>query len=207
MANKPRFSLNTIGGGRNSLRIIGGRWRGRKVQFPGIKDLRPTPNRVRETLFNWLQPVVENSQCLDLFSGSGALGLEAASRGAKKVWLVDYNRDVIASLGACCDRLKTTVVEIVHADSITWLQQTSHCFDIVFLDPPFSSSDLIEQCVHILENKHCLSANARIYIEIPAATDPPALPNGWYFKHRKNAGHVAFFLAIRTGDPEKTASD
>ena len=124
---------------RGSLRIIAGRWKRQTIRFVGPVDLRPTPNAVRETLFNWLAPVIEGASCLDLFSGSGALGFEAASRGAGRVDLVDDDRTVYRQLVNTRDTLSANQVHIHCKDALTFLATTANCFNIVFLDPPFRS--------------------------------------------------------------------
>jgi 16S rRNA (guanine966-N2)-methyltransferase len=182
------------------LRIIGGQWRGRKLRFPALPGLRPSPDRVRETLFNWLAPTLAGSHCLDLFAGSGALGLEALSRGASTCYLVD-------SAAAACRRIEQhlTLLEcahgrVVNADCLRWLQQRSAAlppFDVVFLDPPFRQG-LLDDCCALLERNGWLSADALIYIEAAADETPPALPSNWLPHRDKRAGQVAYRLFRRT---------
>src|SRR5277367_3125267 len=130
-------------GGRNSVRIIGGGWRGRRVSFPDIPGLRPTPDRVRETLFNWLQHSVAGSRCLDLFAGSGALGLEALSRGAREVVFVDQAQAAISHLQTQISRLDAVArTRIMGEDAGRYLRTSPEVFDIVFLDPPFGQGAL-----------------------------------------------------------------
>ena len=132
--------------GRNELRIIGGNWRGRRVKFPSSNELRPTPDRVRETLFNWLQPVIAGSRCLDLFAGSGALGLEALSRGATRVVFVDHEPKVIEHLHAALSLLKAEGAEPKLTQARRYLESPVEAFDIVFLDPPFADESLPAIC-------------------------------------------------------------
>lgn len=156
----------------NLLRIIGGEWRSRKLRFADVPGLRPTPDRVRETLFNWLQTQVPGARCLDLFAGSGALGLEALSRGASEVVMVEKHpaaakalRDNIALLGA-------QQAVLVHDDAFRYLQRETGAFDLIFLDPPFRKN-LLEPVLETLLAKSLLSPDGMIYLEqeADAATD------------------------------------
>ncbi len=180
------------------IRIIGGQWRGRKLQVPDKQGLRPTPNRVRETLFNWLASHLPGSYCLDLFAGSGALGIEAASRGAKQVVLVEQERDIVQSLK---HQTKTFAdannLEIICADALKFLQQTPATrFDIVFLDPPFER-DLLEPCCNLLEQNGWLKPHAYIYIETDRQIKTVNFPNiAWQIIRQQTAGQVRFFLIM-----------
>src|SRR5262245_4318828 len=159
--------------GRNELRIIGGHWRGRRVRFPPLEGLRPTPDRVRETLFNWLQPVIAGSRCLDLYAGSGALGLEALSRGAARVVFVDREAQVVEHLRATLSVLKAEGGVPKLADAHRYLESPAEEFDVVFLDPPFADATLPTICA-LLESRGWLSPSAFIYIERPAREGSPA---------------------------------
>lgn len=121
----------------NQLRIIGGRWRGRRVAFPDAQGLRPTPDRVRETLFNWLAPRIAGARCLDLFAGSGALGFEAASRGAARVVMIEQDQLAFAALQANAKTLQATRVQIVRGDALNFARSANQPFDVVFVDPPY----------------------------------------------------------------------
>lgn len=167
-----------------SVRIIGGRWRGTRLPVPDRPGLRPTSDRVRETLFNWLQRELLGARVLDLFAGSGALGLEAASRGADHVQLVEADAGLAAALSAAVVRLQAGDQVTVHAgDALAYLRQLSaeSNFDIAFVDPPFAAN-LWEQVLTLLAGK--LSANAWLYLESPAGNMPP-LPAEWEL-HREN---------------------
>lgn len=129
-------------GKSNQVRIIGGQWRRRVLHFPDLPGLRPTPDRVRETLFNWLGQRLAGQRCLDLFAGSGALGFEAASRGARSVTLVERDRQAWAGLRATRELLAADQVELVLADGTAWLASCRDTFDLIFLDPPFQSGVL-----------------------------------------------------------------
>lgn len=181
-------------GGNNRLRIIGGRWRGRRVSFPDVEGLRPSPDRVRETLFNWLMPVIEGARCLDLFAGSGALGLEALSRGAARVVLVDRDPLVMASLRAHLQELQAEGAKLRQADAIAFLDGTPEPFDVVFLDPPYHKG-LLAPCLTRL-GRGWLAPGARVYIEAEAGLDPLPLPEGWTLLRSKQAGQVGYHLAL-----------
>jgi len=179
----------------NQLRIIGGAWRGRKLAFAPLPGLRPTPNRVRETLFNWLAPVVRGARCLDLFSGSGALGLEAASRGASCCVLVEQQHLAVQTLREQVARLNAEHVDVVEAEVLSWLSRGAVPFDIVFLDPPFQRG-LLQECIERLEHNGWLADSAWIYIESEEGLEL-ALPERWEWYRDKQAGQVSYRLARR----------
>ncbi len=149
--------------GNNQLRIIGGLWRGRKLSFPDVDGLRPTGDRIRETLFNWLAPDMQGAHCLDLFSGSGALGLEALSRGADSSLLLEKHPTAARQLKDNLQLLKADNGRVEQVDSLQWLNsaQVSHRFDIVFIDPPFAL-DLWDEVVAVLESRNWLADEAVI---------------------------------------------
>jgi 16S rRNA (guanine966-N2)-methyltransferase len=181
------------GGGDNRLRIIGGQWRGRKVSFPDVEGLRPSPDRVRETLFNWLQPVIEGARCLDLFSGSGALGLEALSRGARRAVLVDRDARTAASLREQIALLNAQGAQLVQADALSFLAGTPEPFDVVFLDPPYRNGLLAPCCARLTQG--WLAPGARIYLEAETDLEPLPLPEEWTLLRSKRAGQVGYHLA------------
>jgi 16S rRNA (guanine966-N2)-methyltransferase len=178
----------------NQVRIIGGRWRGRKLAFPDIRGLRPTSDRVRETLFNWLAPVLPGAECLDLFAGSGALGFEAASRGATHVVMVERDPRVVRALSAARQRLATDGVEVVSGSAQDWLATDRRRFDVVFLDPPFAAAGQLAEVVSLLCDGSHLRSGALVYIETPAGAESPAVPPGWQLHREKRAGAVMFRL-------------
>ena len=184
------------GGGRGQLRIIGGEWRGRKLAFPDIEGLRPTTDRVRETLFNWLTPHIHGARCLDLFAGSGALGLEALSRGASHCSFVDSSRKATAQIQ---DHLQTLAAAdrgiCQTASAISFLAGETGPWNIVFLDPPFGH-DLVAPCCELLDTSDCLAAESRVYIESAAGDTAQAPGDHCELYRHKRAGNVSYQLFI-----------
>jgi 16S rRNA (guanine966-N2)-methyltransferase len=185
---------------RNELRIIGGTWRGRRVKFPDVAAIRPTPDRVRETLFNWLQHDIAGRRCLDLFAGSGALGLEALSRGAAQVVFVDREHAVIEQLRATFALLGARGTGLEQRDALRFLEGDSRPFEIVFLDPPFNANLLPGVCT-ALETRGWLAPGALIYLEVPAHEALPELPANWRLLKSGRAGEVGYHLARRVEPP------
>ena len=184
------------------LRIIAGKWRGRKIHFPDVESLRPTPDRIRETLFNWLQNEIGDSRCLDLFSGSGALGLEAASRGARHVDLIELDNQATRQLQENCQQLSAEQCHVIKSTAQGFLTVTSRQYDIVFIDPPFQAGLWTEIADLLVKNK-ILVDNARIYLECPKKQDLPALPLQWQLLKEKTAGDVRYCLfSNKLGDDE-----
>lgn len=178
------------------VRIIAGNWRGRRLKIPNVKDLRPTPDRVRETLFNWLAPVLPGARCLDLFAGSGVLGFEALSRGASYVEMVDQSPEVINLLQEELVSFKVDNVGIYRAKVPDQLNAVTEPFDIIFLDPPYQS-DLLLSCCRYLEEQGYLADSAYIYLEAREDIKDNDLPENWRFLKSKKAGQVHYHLAIR----------
>lgn len=187
---------------RNQLRLIGGRYRGRRLDFPDQSGLRPTPDRIRETLFNWLQPRLAGARCLDLFAGSGALGFEAASRGAAEVVMIERAEAAARQLRANADRLGATGIQIHRADALNWLAGCASPFDLVFLDPPFADG-LLAPAMARLSKPGWLAAEARLYLEAPIQTGFPPLPGDWELIRDKTAGQVRYGLAVVSGAPRR----
>jgi 16S rRNA (guanine966-N2)-methyltransferase len=185
--------------GRNSVRIIGGAWRGRRVHFPDVPTLRPTPDRVRETLFNWLQHSLLEARCLDLFAGSGALGLEALSRGAANVVFVEQLPAAARALQEQLVRFggepKGRVMEIGAA---RFLRTPGAPFDIVFLDPPFGK-DALAEYVPMLDAGNWVSPGGLVYLENERTGGLPELPSHWELLKSKSAGEVGYHLARVNG--------
>lgn len=182
------------GGGPGSLRIIGGQWRGRRLPVPDRTGLRPTSDRVRETLFNWLAPVLPGARCLDLFAGTGALGFEAASRGAGEVLMIERDRMAAAGLRANRNLLAASQVSVQQADALQWLRRGGSALDIVFLDPPFAQN-LLAPALHALGEHAWLKPSTLIYLELARDQDMPVLPRGWVLSRDKTAGQVRYALA------------
>jgi 16S rRNA (guanine966-N2)-methyltransferase len=183
---------------RGAVRIIGGEWRGRLLKFPAVEGLRPTPDRVRETVFNWLQFELAGRRCLDLFAGSGAFGVEALSRGAAAVDFVEADR---VAADAIEQSLRTfnapNTGRVILDDVFAFLaQRPLHAFDIVFVDPPYAQ-DSIERACEGLESGGWLAPRAWIYLENSANRGAPAVPATWSLLRSKKAGDVGYHLARR----------
>lgn len=178
--------------GNNSFRIIAGQWRSRKLEFHPARDLRPTTDRIRETVFNWLMPWIEGASCLDLFAGSGALGFEAASRGASEVVLVEQDSKVVNRLRQNIELLAANNVTAARDDAFHFLQTTNRSFDIIFLDPPYRL-ELLEKCAVAIEQAGILKPSTCIYLEHPSQQkfNPP---KQWECLKQKSAGNVNYAL-------------
>lgn len=177
------------------LRIIGGEWRSRSIPFADFAGVRPTPDRVRETVFNWLQNSIAGARCLDLFAGSGAFGFEARSRGAAEVVLVDQDLRVIQMLQRNINQLQADHLELAWREAADYLMSgVPQAFDIVFLDPPYR--DDLNLWIQRLVNSGAVASTARIYLEA-ARHYRLQLPAGWHLSHSKTAGQVGYHLAGR----------
>jgi 16S rRNA (guanine(966)-N(2))-methyltransferase RsmD len=173
---------------RNRVRIVGGQWRSRLIRFPDVPGLRPTPDRVRETVFNWLGQDLTGKRCLDLFAGSGVLGLEAASRGAREVVMVERDAKACRALQENLELLGAAPVRLVRADALEFLASDAGLYDVVFLDPPYAMGDRDR----VLERvRPRLAPGALVYVEAPQATQPPA---GWDAFRSARAGVVHYQL-------------
>jgi len=192
---KPAKTTSSKPAGRNSVRIIGGSWRGRRIQFPDLPGLRPTPDRVRETLFNWLQATVANARCLDLFAGSGALGLEALSRGAREVVFVEQAVAAAHCLREQLTRLGGTArAKIVEMGAKRYLGLPAEPFDLVFVDPPFGQ-DALPSYLPLLAAGNWVAPGGLVYLECERAAGEPVLPPDWELLKSKSAGEVGYHLA------------
>jgi 16S rRNA (guanine966-N2)-methyltransferase len=196
--------------GNNSVRIIGGRWRGRRVPFATDPGIRPTPDRVRETLFNWLRNDVDGARCLDLFAGSGALGLESLSRGAAQCTFVEQSAPAAAMIRATLAAVGGEGV-VIETDAVRWLARASTTaaarrgerFDLVFLDPPFGK-DWLPRVLAALDQGAWVKPGGLVYLECERSLGEPVLPPGWELLKSKFAGEVGYHLA-RTGQPATPA--
>ena len=178
----------------NQLRIIGGQWRGRKIEFPAIVGLRPTPNRIRETLFNWLTPTINGAICLDLFAGSGALGFEALSRGAEKVVFVDKSAIVYQYVTDTLKLLACEDGEVYCQNAEQFLDKCHQQFDIIFLDPPFYTATLEKTCA-LIAAKQLIKPSGYIYVETERQS--LLLPDNWQILRHKTAGKVNYYLVVQ----------
>jgi 16S rRNA (guanine966-N2)-methyltransferase len=180
----------------NRVRIIGGEHRGRRIAVPDRPGLRPTPDRVRETLFNWLGQRLDGLACLDLFAGSGALGFESASRGAARVVMVENDHAAFRALEEAHKTIGFAPVELVLGDAFDYLQRGDSVFDLVFLDPPFRQNALAAALERLPRR---LAPRARVYVE---ATEPHQAGAGWGELKRARAGQVSYQLLEWRGDDQ-----
>ena len=205
MTNKPRnrkcstthhaTTSGHTGGGQ--LRIIAGEWRSRKLPVANVAGLRPTSDRVRETVFNWLAMITPGARVLDVFSGTGALSMEALSRGASSATLLEKSPVAAKTLKSNLALLKAEHTKVVETDSLNWLNQTAETsFDLIFLDPPFRMN-LLEPACQLLESNGYLNENSRIYIEVEQELNPLPVPENWQLEKSKTAGQVSFSLWSR----------
>lgn len=191
--------------GRGTLRIIGGTLRSRRIRFDRTQGLRPTPDRVRETLFNWLAPVIHGAHCLDLFAGSGALGFEAFSRGAARVTLVENHPRAVRSLEENISLLDAgPVVRLVRASAWDFLARDAGPYDIVFLDPPFES-DALDRALAVLVRRELLAPGALVYCERRAVRNAAPAPPGYELHRGGRAGDVEFRL-LRPAHADRDAA-
>jgi len=193
-----RAAAATRGSRARVLRIIGGTWRGRKLRFPASAAIRPTPDRVRETLFNWLGTRTPGARVLDLFAGSGALGLEALSRGASYVTFVEQDEAAVRELRARLAEWQAGDASVERADALRYLTGEARPFDLVFLDPPFGS-ELLSEAARRLEERGWLRSGAFIYVECAARAGLPPLPAPWRLLKAKQAGEVGYHLFGHAG--------
>jgi len=181
---------------KSKIRIIAGEWRSRQLLFEDTPELRPTPARVRETLFNWLQHDIIGSRCLDLYAGSGALGFEAASRGAKSVSIVESNAQACRLIKENTVKLATKQIKIIQSDVFRFLASDASLFDLVFLDPPFGKN-MVQQTCQWLEDKGWLVLHAKVYVEVESNLVLEGMPPNWKLLKSKKAGDVAYYLFER----------
>ncbi|MBD3641410.1 MAG: 16S rRNA (guanine(966)-N(2))-methyltransferase RsmD [Marinobacter sp.] len=200
--HKSRPPSRKTGGqsGSGELRIIGGDWRSRKLRFPDAGGVRPTPARTRETLFNWLNYRIAGADCLDLFAGSGALGLESLSRGAAATTLVDHTPVLARALRDNLRLLKSDKGDVICQDVETYLAHRQRPpFDIVFMDPPFRQGWL-ERLFPLLESQQWVRPGGWVYVEYESERTMPAVPEGWQLHRQKTAGQVSYCLFRVSGE-------
>ena len=176
---------------QHSIRIIGGKWRSRKVSFANCAEIRPTSDRVRETLFNWLMHHVNGARCLDLFSGTGILGIEALSRGASRLTFIEEHEEIAAHLEQNLAELKANHFDILITDAAAYLEATDQVFDIIFLDPPFGG-DHLQQAIATIAKRRLSSSF--VYIESESISAFNSLPDNWRIYRKKRAGRVNYGL-------------
>jgi 16S rRNA (guanine966-N2)-methyltransferase len=190
-------ALKAKGNKPGSVRIIAGEWRGRRLPVPDLPGLRPSGDRSRETLFNWLQGHLAGTRCLDLFAGTGVLGLEAVSRGAASAVLVEKDRTAATQLHANVSLLQARNVEIVNSDALVWLQhQPTGSFNLVFIDPPFGQG-LAVAALELLQVHEILQASGLVYVETARSEISATLPSGWEVLREKSLGEVRMLLLRR----------
>ncbi len=179
---------------KGSFRIISGKFKGKKFEFLPSKDLRPTPDRLRETLFNWLGQVIDQQTCLDLFAGTGSLGLESLSRGARKVTFVEKNYENFDRLKGYVEQLNTKEeISIINKDVLTWLDETNDDFDVIFVDPPFYKH-LAEQVLLKIKTRSLLTKSGNIYLEAEKELDLSFLEKNWEVIKETKAGKKQYLL-------------
>ena len=183
--------------GKGEIRIIAGQWRGRKLPVLDKEGLRPTTDRIKETVFNWLMPYILDSRCLDCFAGSGSLGIEALSRQAKYVQFFELDKQVAKQLEANLIRLQTQSGKVQQGDSLQYLKEGNQDapYELVFLDPPFNKA-LLQPAIQQLEDGNWIAQNSLIYIEKERSLDELELPPHWELLKHKQAGEVSFSLYI-----------
>ncbi|MGB4860553.1 MAG: 16S rRNA (guanine(966)-N(2))-methyltransferase RsmD [Dokdonella sp.] len=196
MPKRPHAGISTP----RRIRIVAGSLRGSKIDVVDVPGLRPTPDRVRETLFNWLAPVIVGIRCLDLYAGTGALGIEAISRGAMSCAFVERDPQAAAVLTATLARLKVENAKVVQRDAMSWLNDEHGPFDLVFVDPPFAN-DAWTAISEKLETSGALADAAWIYLESPGDA-APAVPADWRLHREALSGNVRHALYQRLGCPE-----
>lgn len=176
---------------KQTVRIIGGQYRGKKLSFPVSEGLRPTPDRVKETLFNWLMNDIREAHCLDAFAGSGSLGFEAFSRGAKRVVLLEAAAGVYNNLKQIANDFKSEKLQVIHSKAQDYLKKTQEQFNLVFLDPPFAA-DYLPECMNQLANSNLLVPGGLVYLETAQVIElDPAI---WEKRKSKKAGQVIYEL-------------
>lgn len=178
---------------KNFIRIINGKYKGRKIRVIYNVELRPTINRIRETLFNWINLKIKNSKCLDCFSGSGALGIEAISRYADSVTCIEIQKKAIYSLKKTLIDLNEKKVYIIHTNVIQWLKKPHTSYDIIFLDPPFKTK-LLQSAIILLNKFNWLKENSLIYIEHEKNINQLSIPNNWILLKKKNTRRICYCL-------------
>ncbi|WHL25082.1 MAG: 16S rRNA (guanine(966)-N(2))-methyltransferase RsmD [Candidatus Blochmannia vicinus] len=192
---KNKLRLSAIG----KVRIIGGKWKGRKIPIIRCANVRPTTNRIRETLFSWLNPIISGASCLDCFAGTGALGLESLSRGANKVTFLDNRYICIKALMTIVQSFLAYNSEVIYTDCRSWFQRSINTYDIIFLDPPFQDN-VIPEVVFLLERYNLFKKESWIYIETSKNKNIfniNIIPSYWFLYRKKTTKSIICYLFIR----------
>ncbi|MCW5197402.1 16S rRNA (guanine(966)-N(2))-methyltransferase RsmD [Buchnera aphidicola (Chaitophorus viminalis)] len=177
---------------KNTLHVISGIFKKQKISLKHSKNLRPTKNFIRETLFNWLNNYIQNAKCLDCFSGSGILGIEAVSRNAKFVTSLDIDIQNIYTIKKNLKKLKIKNIKSICVNTIHWLKKKSTPYDIIFLDPPYYKNNLLNKTIFLLENKKWTKKNTIIYIEKNISQENIKIPNNWILKKKKQTKKIEY---------------
>lgn len=191
MAKKPQKAS------MGQIRIIGGKWRGRKLPVLDSQGLRPTTDRVKETLFNWLMPVIQDARCLDCFAGSGGLGIEALSRYARETTFIEYERAVAQQITTNLTLLNAESGHVIQDSALSYLAKQGSPYNVIFLDPPFHKG-MLSGTIQLLENNNWLAQDCYIYIEEEVKAQTYTIPTHWTLHREKIAGQVAYRLYIRS---------
>jgi 16S rRNA (guanine966-N2)-methyltransferase len=180
---------------KKSLRVIGGTWRGRKISFADDEAIRPSPDRIRETLFNWLQNSIFDAKCLELYAGSGILSVEALSRGASHATIIDQTRATVDVIRQNLDSLdlEKSRFSCIQSDANVWLAAQTEPFNLIFLDPPFNSDELA-RILPIIQFNNLLTEEGFIYVESAEVLNPSMLPREWTIYRSKKAASVHYCL-------------
>ncbi|AXN02271.1 16S rRNA (guanine(966)-N(2))-methyltransferase [Candidatus Purcelliella pentastirinorum] len=175
------------------IRIISGKWKGKKIIIPNIKKLKPTKDIIKETLFNWIEPYIYKSSCLDCFAGSGSLGLEALSRNASSVTFLEKNKYIIKILKKNIKKLKILNTKIINTNALKWIKKTKKKYNLIFIDPPFKTN-LITQIVKIIKINKCLKNKSLIYIEKNNKDKNIKLPKNWEIYKTKYTKNITYSI-------------
>ncbi|QCI23601.1 16S rRNA (guanine(966)-N(2))-methyltransferase RsmD [Buchnera aphidicola (Macrosiphoniella sanborni)] len=178
----------------NKVYISSGKFKGRKISFNNCDHLRPTINRIRETLFSWLSKYIKNAKCLDCFAGSGALGIEAVSHYAESSTLLEIEKKTFLNLKKNIKQLKISNIKIIHTNTFYWLKKTGKPYDIIFIDPPYYQG-LVNKTINLLINKKWIKKNSLIYIE-QEKKEPLTTPKNWNLYKYKTTNQIQYYLYI-----------
>jgi 16S rRNA (guanine966-N2)-methyltransferase len=182
---------------KNTLKIIGGKFKKYQIKIHHSKNLRPTKNFIRETLFNWIQNYITNSKCLDCFAGSGILGIESISRNAKFVTSLEINKENIKKIYENLNKLKIKKMKVIHTNSLKWLNKKKYTYDIIFVDPPYNNFNLLQETVFLLEKNKYTKNNTIIYIEKKISHQIIKIPKNWIIKKEKKTKKIEYKIYLK----------